>query len=187
MNARELVPTGVAALALLAVAAASAHPVAQGSLDVELTSDAVLLRAEVATEEAFVASALSPESAAGSPATLWEEHGRYLVAHLRVYGDERKLDAEIVAVQPPGSDEGRRARAPVAHDRIVYDVEYALGDPSAGVPRTLRLEQDLLNEIEFAPGNRWEATFVVGITEPGGRVAEGLLLTSREPLVYRVG
>src|SRR5437868_1967876 len=39
-------------------------------------------------------------------------------------------------------------------------------------------------EFEFAPGNRWEASYIVQIEEEGHAVREGLLLTSRQPLVF---
>jgi hydrogenase/urease accessory protein HupE len=42
-----------------------------------------------------------------------------------------------------------------------------------------------LNEIDFAPGNRWEATYVVGSTTENGGGADGLLLTSQDPVEIR--
>ena len=92
---------------------------------------------------------------------------------------------------PPGAASAATA------DRVIYDLTYVrpagarpAGARPAGArppryPRALRLEQDVLNEFEFAPGNRWEATYVVSIAERGQPQVAALLLTSREPLLYR--
>ena len=42
-----------------------------------------------------------------------------------------------------------------------------------------------MNEFEFAPGNRWEASYIVAVAEQGRTLTQGLLLTSREPVRYR--
>ena len=45
------------------------------------------------------------------------------------------------------------------------------------------MSEDVLNEFDYAPGNRWEATYVTRVAQEGQSPVEGLLLTSREPLV----
>ena len=45
------------------------------------------------------------------------------------------------------------------------------------------MSEDVLNEFDYAPGNRWEATYVTRVAQEGESPVEGLLLTSREPLV----
>jgi len=45
------------------------------------------------------------------------------------------------------------------------------------------VSEDVLNEFDYAPGNRWEATYVTRVAQEGQSSVEGLLLTSREPLV----
>jgi hypothetical protein len=49
------------------------------------------------------------------------------------------------------------------------------------------LHHDVLREFEFAPGNPWEASYLVRIGERGRPALEGLLLTSREPLIFDPG
>lgn len=176
------------ALLLTGPPSAFAHPVAQGSLDAEVSSGKLFVRARVSTEEAFLANAFGPDArAADSGATLWDRHGQYLLEHLRILADGRRLAGRLVAVVPPASGTASDPGSSAGRDRIVYDLEYDLADEQGGAhpSRDLQFQQDLLNEFEFAPGNRWEATFVVRIAEPGGPAIEGLLLTSREPLVYR--
>jgi hydrogenase/urease accessory protein HupE len=53
----------------------------------------------------------------------------------------------------------------------------------SGAPARIALQEDVLREFEFAPGNPWEASYVVHVRRHGGPAMEGLLLTSREPLV----
>ena len=57
---------------------------------------------------------------------------------------------------------------------------YRLSAPAS----EFRFEENVLNEFEFAPGNRWEASYVAQIGEEGRWAREGLLLTSRQPIVY---
>ena len=44
------------------------------------------------------------------------------------------------------------------------------------------MKQDVLNEFSFAPGNPWEAIYVVKVTQGAHLLQEGLLFTSREPI-----
>jgi hypothetical protein len=74
----------------------------------------------------------------------------------------------------------RDARDYAAQDRFaraLYDFEYEL----AAKPQ-IRVDENVLNEFDYAPGNRWEATYVVRVAQQGQPPVEGLLLTSREPL-----
>src|SRR5213075_912417 len=73
---------------------------------------------------------------------------------------------------PPNSS-GRK-------DRFVYEFIYRFSAPAS----EFRFEEDVLNEFEFAPGNRWESSYIVQINEEGRVTREGLLLTSRQPLVF---
>jgi hydrogenase/urease accessory protein HupE len=54
------------------------------------------------------------------------------------------------------------------------------------MPAQVSLRQDILREFEFAPGNPWEASYVVRARRDGEAPVEGLLLTSAEPLVINV-
>src|SRR5262245_5692840 len=163
------------AIASLLVAAAwtvpaEAHPVAQGAMTVVVAADRVSVRATVSSEEVLVA-AVSGGRAHAPMLEIQRGHGAYLLAHLRLVADGRVL-------------QGRVARVPeAATDRPVYELEYAVSD--APVTR-LRLEQDVLREFDFAPGNPWEATYVMRLERSEGTLREGLLFTSRQPLVVDV-
>ena len=152
---------------------AEAHPVAQGGLIVTIAPSQLTVRATVSLEEVLVAAAYGPESArAKSPAEAAERHGAYLLEHLRISADGRRLQGRLVQSTTTGP-EGKP-------QRFVYEFAYPLEKPAS----EFRFEEDVLNEFEFAPGNRWEASYIVQINEDGHAAREGLLLTSRQPLVF---
>jgi hydrogenase/urease accessory protein HupE len=152
---------------------AEAHPVAQGGLIVTISPTELTMRVTVSLEEVLVASAYGPESVrAKSSAEEAERHGAYLLEHLRISADGRRIQGRLIQPASTGTDE--------KSGRFVYEYSYALNQPAS----EFRFEEDVLNEFEFAPGNRWEASYIVQITEDGHAAREGLLLTSRQPLVF---
>jgi hypothetical protein len=117
----------------------------------------------------LVANAYGPDGGRNAPATEAARiHGDYLLQHFHVTADGRELSGRLV---PSASTS--------ESNRFFYDFDY----PLAGSAKVFRFSEDVLNEFEFAPGNRWEASYIVEITDGVSR-REGLLLTSREPLEY---
>ena len=149
------------ALSLLAWSLATAHPVAQGQLDVQWQPDAIVIKARVADEQIMVASAVISRADADTLDELWADHGRYILQHLQVRANEQRLSGSLLGVQRASGN------------FVEFRLRYAL---PAGV-QELRLQQDFLNEIEYAPGNPWEATYVVD--SHGDAAAQELLLRSR--------
>jgi hydrogenase/urease accessory protein HupE len=150
---------------------AEAHPVAQGGLIVTISPGQLNVRATVSLEEVLVASAYGPESTrAKSPAEAAKGHGPYLLEHLRISADGQRLGGRMI-------DSREVEEKP---KRFAYEFAYTLDKPVS----EFRFEEDVLNEFEFAPGNRWEASYIVQISEQGHAVREGLLLSSRQPLVF---
>ena len=167
--AERLKPVLVFFFAWAAVAPriASGHPVAQGALEVVVSPKRVTVTARVSMEEVLVAAAYDRRKTA-SALEMIHRHGDYLLAHLRVAADGQQLAGHVVKL----SDQ--------AGGQPTYALEYAL----AGVmPAQVSLQQDVLREFEFAPGNPWEASYVVRARRDGEAPVEGLLLTSAEPLV----
>ena len=156
---------------LLALRSAQAHPVAQGRLEIEILPDKIRARAFVSTEEVVVQNTLASngEKDAVAPEELYRRHGLYLLQHLRFTGDNRALVGRVVA---PSVPDGRGLQHPV------YDFEFAL----SGKPSRVQVKEDVLNEFTYAPGNRWEATYVTRVAQQGRPTVEALLFTSREPL-----
>src|SRR6476469_6807009 len=164
----------IAFVLCLSVGDARAHPVAQGGMVVTISRSQVTARLTVTLEEVLVADAYGPNSSrAKSPDEAVQRHGAYLLKHLRLSADGRPLEGEqLQSVSPDMA--GRK-------DRFVYEFIYRLSAPAS----EFRFEEDVLNEFEFAPGNRWEASYIVEIAEEGHPVREGLLLTSRQPLKFQ--
>lgn len=140
-----------------------------------IAPEQITVRVTVSLEEVLVADAYGPDSSrAKSTDEAVRRHGVYLMKHLRISADGRPLAAEQVQSLSPNVA-GRK-------DRFVYEFIYRLSAPAS----ELRFQEDVLNEFEFAPGNRWEASYIVEIAEEGRPTREGLLMTSRQPLVVHV-
>ena len=148
-----------------------AHPVAQGALEVRVLPETIQVQARVSGEQVFVANTFSASPDEPKPKTLaevWEQHGQYLLRHLKVFAGDRRLTGRVVGV------------AAAQNDFVVYQLEFT----GARSPSRVRIEEDLLNEIEYAPGNPWEAAFVVRIQQSGRVAIEEGLLSRRQPLVF---
>ena len=172
MSTAKLAKPGFAIALLIASlngGTAAAHPVAQGALDLAIFPDRVSLRARPSMEEVLVAAAYG-EAKEQTPAEAAENHGAYLLRHFRVSADGRLLDGQVA--QLSGTASGRPE----------YVLDYPL---AAGTVARLRVEQDVLREFDYAPGNPWEATYVARIERRDEAPLEGLLLTAREPLALR--
>jgi hypothetical protein len=149
---------------------AGAHPVSQGALDVVIFPQRVAVTASVSMEEVLVAAAYGGGK---DPSTLKmvRQYGDYLLAHLRVAADGRPLTGRIVGLPEH------------ATGQPTYELEYVI---AGSAPAQVAFEEDVLREFEFAPGNPWEASYVVRARRDGRPALEGLLLTAREPLVLGV-
>jgi hydrogenase/urease accessory protein HupE len=145
---------------------AAAHPVAQGALEIVVFPQQVSVTARVSMEEVLVAAAYGGSNTA-SVLDMVRGHSDYLLAHFRVAADGQQLAGRVV--QAPEQADGRP----------VYELEYRLTD---GAPARVVFQQDALREFEFAPGNPWEASYIVRASRVGESPMEGLLLVSGEPL-----
>jgi hydrogenase/urease accessory protein HupE len=158
------------AFAAFEAGSAGAHPVSQGALEIVVYPELVGVTAKVSMEEVLVAAAYS--GLKEMPALdMLHIHGDYLLRHFHVAADGRRLNGIVVK------------RPAVADGRPVYEIEYRF---AVGAPARITFEEDVLREFEFAPGNPWEASYVVRARRDGESPMEGLLLTSREPLVLDV-
>ena len=142
----------------------AAHPVAQGAIELSLQPGRALVTACVTEEEMLVSFA---HSGAGETDPL-AQHGRYLLRHLQLFQGVSVLPGTLLsATQRPG------AALPA-----VYQFEFHPANATA-----LTLRQDVLREFDFAPGNPWEASYLVRIEREGSPAENGRLLTAREPLI----
>lgn len=160
---------------LVLICAAHAHPVAQGAMDISVASDGIDIHARVSVEEAFVAAAFGGKADAGTTLDeVWRRHGEYLLAHLALTADGLPLAGKVTALTPPANT------AP--EGRIAYDLRFDL--PAGKRPGTITLRQNVLNEFSFAPGNPWEASYVVRLSLKDRPSQTERLLTSREPITF---
>jgi hydrogenase/urease accessory protein HupE len=93
-----------------------------------------------------------------------------LLQHIHFAADGKPLAGHVTAVTSPHGPGLQRA---------TYDFEFVL----PACPARVRVDENVLNEFDYAPGNRWEATYVTRVTQQGRQPVEALLLTSRERLV----
>ncbi|HEX2201126.1 MAG TPA: HupE/UreJ family protein [Gammaproteobacteria bacterium] len=147
---------------------AQAHPVSQGAMEIVIFPDRIEVQATVSMEEVLVAAAYGRQKKMSYLETV-QSHGDYLRAHLRLTADGRALDGSVVKVP-------EKTQSP-----LTYALEYRL---RGGAPARIDVQQDVLREFEFAPGNPWEASYLVRIGEAGQPAVEGLLLTSKAPLRF---
>jgi hydrogenase/urease accessory protein HupE len=156
----------------VALSVAQAHPVSQGAMRIVIAADRLTVRVSVTLEEILVASAYSPAGAiAPSREQAAQDHGTYLLEHLRFSADGHRLHGRLLS---SGSADQKQPH------RFSYIFDYPLDSPATA----FSAEQDVLNEFEFSPGNRWEASYVVQLEEGGLATREGLLLTNRQPLRF---
>src|SRR5688572_28119665 len=104
---------------------ADAHPLSQGSLDVVVRSDRVDVRARVTDEEVSVTNMLAADPAsspaAGASDAAFQQHARYLAAHVRIVADGVQLVPKVVRVHPP---RGGAAATNPQEQRVSYELEY---------------------------------------------------------------
>lgn len=157
----------------LVVAAAAGHPVAQGAMEILIAPDSITMHARVSTEQAYVAEAFGGGKKAATLDEVWRRHGEYLLNHLHLTADGTAITPTIQKITPPG---------PGSEEHVTYHLSFQL-PAGHGRPRSIVVSQDVLNEFSFAPGNPWEATYIVRVAQQDASPREGLLFTSREPLV----
>jgi HupE / UreJ protein len=145
-----------------------AHPVSQGALEVAIFRDHIDVRATVTMEEVLVAAAYDGQHDLSQLERV-RGHGEYLLLHLRVIANGKRLEGRVAGV--PERTSGRPS----------YELEYR--PTEGGLPGRITLQQDVLREFDFAPGNPWEASYLVRVSHEGGSPLAGFLLTSRDPLI----
>jgi len=156
---------------------ALAHPVAQGSMDIIVYPDRVVLRARVTMEEILVPSALQATGKSASLSEACNNYGQYLPRHLFLSANKTLLSGKLIKVTEPA------ASGPQSNFAM-FEYEYA--NPAGMIaPTEIELKQNVLNEFTYAPGNVWEASYVVRIGTHDGDPREGLLLTSRNPIQFK--
>lgn len=160
------------------------HPLSQGSLDVVIRPDHVDVRARLTIEEVSVTEMLTTTASgpgAGSAGASHEQHARYFAEHLHVSADGHALTptkARVISPEPGAGGGG------TSSEHITYLLEYSPSPAGVFHPHQIELMHNVLTDVEFLPGTRWEASYVVRIGQEGRPAAEGLLLTAGTPLTF---
>jgi hypothetical protein len=162
-------------MAITCIATVQAHPVAQGSVELRILPNAVMVFFRVSNEQIFVAESIGPNAKpAASLEELWQRHADYVRDHVILLADGVVIPGKITAVAPPV-------------DRSVKGfTNYTLEFPVENLSH-VELRQSLLQEIEYAPGNPWEATFTVRVLRGEKVIREAAILATRQPLVIDLG
>ncbi len=164
-------------LVMMAQTPAGAHPISQGALSVAVFPDHLEVEVRVAFEEILIASTGQKSSdVPGTTGAALQAHGTYLLKHLHFSADGRPLNGALIHVSEPAAGAAKAG----ADDRIVYVLRYDMPQTA----HVVQITQDVLNEIDYAPGNRWEATYVVSIAREKEATHAGLLLTSNQPVSF---
>lgn len=137
-------------------------------MEITTADNKIQLHLRVSPEEVFVAN-MHARPPAPSLAEAYEQHGAYLLHHLRVFADERELAGSLASFSAP--------QPGAAH--AIYNFEFA----GHNNWRTIRIEQNVLNEFDYMPGNRWEATYVVSARNRFRTILDGALLTPTSPII----
>jgi hydrogenase/urease accessory protein HupE len=141
---------------------ASAHPMVENVLDVEIAPDRISVIARVSMEEVLVAEAAGGAGISDEMRTqAARAHGAYVLRHLHLRADDRPLIGELVESIPPGGPAGSKLAA--------YRMEFALPAPA---PKVVRVDQDLLSEFDT-----WSASCVVRIRQTDQPEFQTALLT----------
>lgn len=138
-------------------------------MEIRVLSNRIDLRARVSREEVLVATALGGQENSVGPEAI-RKHAEYLLAHLHISANGQSLAGRII--EAPKNFAGL----------LPYRFEYSLEDAAH---RRIEFRQDVLREFEFAPGNAWEASYIVCIIVHDQISAEGVLFTFSEPLVFQ--
>lgn len=174
-------PTLALALAALLFAQnCAAHPLAQGRMEVIIFPDHISLWARVSVEQVIVQQLLPTrdDEKVETQSAAYRAHGGYLLKHLFVQADGKMLDGKVVTITEPEAKAVHPLDA--QNEFVTYEIEY----PLAGQPALIELSQNVLNEVDFTPGNRWEATYVLGIRQDQKTGLENLLLTCKASLPF---
>lgn len=150
---------------LIYPSAATSHPIAQGLMQLSHQQGLLLLRMQVQAEQIFVANHFKIEPGANLDSTM-VDHANYIQDHLFISSDGKALKGKL--------EECKRSNT----ERIDYTFSFSIPQEA----KQLSLRQNLLNEIDYAPGNPWEATYQVILEEGDSTSSQRFLLTSRSSL-----
>ncbi len=183
-QAVRVVPWALAvSLVGLSAARVDAHPSLRNPLWVVAAADGVHVRVGATLREVQAAGSLAGGDVDGPGlARAIDDYPAYLLAHLRVAVGGVPLRGRMVHILRPRAAE--LANSP-DHVHVRYDLDYTL--PHGLAAGTLTLDQDVLREVHYAPGQPWDVTYAVRLEAGRSRPMRDGLLRVGHPLVFDVG
>lgn len=171
----------LAGATLACASTAAAHPLIQDPLWVVVAPDAIHVRVgatlrEIAAAQPALAGGFADEDAMRRAAVAYTD---YLLRHVRVRVRGERLEGRLVKIIPP--EPGAYSEAP---DRVFtrYDLDYAV--PAAVPPSSVTIEQDVLRDVLYAPGQPWDVTYALRVKRVDRREIETTLLRASAPFAY---
>jgi hypothetical protein len=152
-----------------------AHPLTQGAMDVVISRSGILLRARISIEEVIVSNSIRKDERSTTLQDASRNHGLYMLQHVFVKADGKPLNGRLVSVR--GEDQ--------SSDVNIVNYEIAFDWEGNAAPREIAISQDVMNEVEYAPGNRWEASYLTQIGYSENDFKSPSLLTSQRALKFQ--
>lgn len=162
-----------ALLSLITQRAALAHPLTQGSLGIIHKGGEILLTMRVPFEEIIAQQSadITESSPQRSREEIWLSHGLYILKHLSIDAHGRQLLGKITPGTTP------------TQDASFISYSFSFKAPKYIEITEISLRQDILQEVEYTPGNPWEASFIVTNGDSATSGATYLLTPSASLLI----
>jgi hypothetical protein len=170
-----MLPACLATALWLAERPVLAHPLTQGAMDVVISRSGILLRARISIEEVIVSNSMRKDERSATLQDASRNHGLYLLQHVFVWADGKPLTGKLISVS--GGDPST--------DANVVNYEIAFDWQGKTAPHEIAISQNVMNEVEYAPGNRWEASYLTQIGYSEKELKSPSLLTSQRALTFK--
>ncbi|HYF50161.1 MAG TPA: HupE/UreJ family protein [Planctomycetota bacterium] len=167
----------------------AAHPVALGGLIVQIEPGKIRLTIRSSVEEICVAHSLrvgdNDEYSAETIRSACKRHAEYLLRHFEVKVGDDILAGEEQAFAPEG---GYNSLSPLDVQKhfVNFELEFKLREgQEQKLPASVFVVHNMLEGLDYAPGNPWEAVYVMR-TRVANKPYELTLLKPRAPVVFDV-
>jgi hydrogenase/urease accessory protein HupE len=163
---------------LLAEAPAAAHPLLQGAMHVAITRDRVTIQVTASAEELAIAASAASGRVGASREDRQRRHGDYLMAHLLLDADGRRLAGQLEGDGATATAGGSRSPSSSSSYLIAYSV------PPPGAPARIALRPEVLSDVAPGPSGPWQVTYLVTATLEGRPLGEPRLLTAGDAVTF---
>jgi hypothetical protein len=164
--------------ALMQPSCAWAHPLSQGQIQVRIDGRTITLHVSVAVEQLIIQQKLASgdDDTFAITAEACCKHGEYLLKHFFLTANDTIISGAIDKIVGPR--DASIHVLDIARNYVVYEIKYTLN----ASPAILVLSENVLNEMEYEPGNRWEVAYIVSVFRGGNVLHENMYLSSTTPL-----